>query len=143
MHFLSKQKIANLKQEYKNLLASLLLENEDQVKTGGPMDSFKEAAAYSVSKQAKESKVKELKQLLENVKELAEYVSGKTIILGKYFSLKNSYISRRYRLVDPAESDPSLNLISNESPLGKAIITKKKGYKFEINKDTFEIIDIE
>lgn len=51
-----------------------------------------------------------------------------------------------YSIVGTAESDPSENKISNESPLGKAILGQKKGKIVEVNVPAgniqYKIIDI-
>lgn len=51
-----------------------------------------------------------------------------------------------YSIVGTAESDPSENKISNESPLGKAILGQKKGTIVEVNVPAgniqYKIIDI-
>ncbi len=38
-----------------------------------------------------------------------------------------------YKIVGAAEADPSKGFISNESPLGAALLGKKKGGKVQIN----------
>jgi transcription elongation factor GreA len=51
-----------------------------------------------------------------------------------------------YLIVGTAESDPQRNKISNESPVGKAIIGKKKGTTVEVNVPAgiiqYKIVDI-
>lgn len=51
-----------------------------------------------------------------------------------------------YTIVGTAESDPSQNKISNESPVGKAIIGKEKGAVVDVNVPAgviqYKIIDI-
>ena len=51
-----------------------------------------------------------------------------------------------YTIVGTAESDPLNNKISNESPVGKAIIGKKKGTTVEVNVPAgiiqYKIVDI-
>lgn len=66
MAILSKEKIIEFERECKELKASLSDENREQFLRGGPMDSFKEAAAFSVSKQAKESRIEFLADILKS-----------------------------------------------------------------------------
>jgi transcription elongation factor GreA len=51
-----------------------------------------------------------------------------------------------YHIVGSAEADPSANKLSNESPVGKAIMGRKKGETVEVaaprGKMTFKIMDI-
>ncbi|WP_373232996.1 transcription elongation factor GreA [Cohnella sp.] len=54
--------------------------------------------------------------------------------------------SMQYTIVGTAESDPLNNKISNESPVGRAIIGKKKGMTVEVNVPAgiiqYKIVDI-
>ena len=143
MILLSKAKIEEIKQECVSLKKSLKVENEEQVLRGGPMDSYKEAAAFSVSKQAKESRIHELELIIRDVKKLPNYIKGRKIVIGKWFSLKNQFGIKRYRLVDPFESDPSKGLISSDSPLGKAVSMKSQNDKIQFNKNLISIINVE
>jgi transcription elongation GreA/GreB family factor len=142
MRYLSKEKITKLKEEYESLNTSLLKQNEGATKSGGPMDSFKEAASFSTALQALESKVAELKDALSDYQILPDYIEGDKIILGKWFVIKSNTGKRKYRLVDPLESSPIDGHISFESPLGKEAINKGVGEKFKINENLFEIISI-
>jgi len=51
-----------------------------------------------------------------------------------------------YSIVGTAESDPFQNKISNESPVGKAILGKRKGAIVDVNVPAgviqYEIVDI-
>ena len=143
MAMLSKTKIDEIEKEFLTLSKSLNLENEEETLRGGPMDSYKESAAFSVSKQAKESRVQELKNILKNIQVLSDYVDGKEIVTGKWFILKNRFGVKRYRLVDPIEADPSKDLISSESPLGKAIYLKCTNDNIQFNNDKLSIVHIQ
>ncbi|MDP4127938.1 MAG: GreA/GreB family elongation factor, partial [Bacillota bacterium] len=51
-----------------------------------------------------------------------------------------------YAVVGSAEADPTTNKISNESPIGKAVLGQKKGTIIEVNAPAgvlhFQILDI-
>jgi transcription elongation factor GreA len=142
MRYLSKEKINNLKEEYNSLNNSLLKQNEGTTKSGGPMDSFKEAASFSIALQALESKVAELKEALTDYQILPDYIEGNKLLLGKWFVIKSDLGERKYRLVDTLESNPKDGLISFESPLGKEVLNRERGHKFKLNENQFEIISI-
>lgn len=143
MVILSKSKIEEIKRELKDLEVSLKNENEEQALRGGPMDSFKEAAAFSVSKQAKEARVKSLNDILKNSQILPDFITGNKIVLGKWFKIKNKIGIKRYRLVDPVEADPRNGLISYKSPLGEIVINKTKNEKIQFNNEPLLIVEIE
>lgn len=140
---ISKQKISEIKKEIENKKAYLKNELEEGVKRGGPMDSFKEAAAVSANLQAHNQKLKELENILNDAEELPDYVSGDEIILGKWFEIESGAGRKRYRLVESIEVDISKNLLSIESPMGIAVLGRKVGEKIMINNNEMTIIIVE
>ena len=143
MSFLSEAKIKELKQTYEKLKSSLDQDRLMNTKSGGPMESFKEATSYAIVTQAKEMKVQELLEIIKNAKILPDNISGDSIILGKWFTISNSETNTHYRLVDPIEADPKKFLISKLSPLGLAVFNRRKGQKFVLKDQNFKIINVE
>lgn len=94
-----------------------------------------------------EGRILELEKLLEKA-HIIEKVDTDTVGLG--VTVKINYVEddeiEEYRIVGSKEADPSNNKISNESPLAKAIMNKKKGEIVEVEspngKYEVEIIDI-
>lgn len=75
-------------------------------------------------------------------------VNTDTVSVGAIVTLKDLEFGEtvEYNIVGTAEADPFNNKISNESPVGKAILGKPKGTKVDINVPAgtiqYEIIDI-
>jgi len=143
MILLSNNKLTELEAEYKSLLKSLRSDDLEFSKQGGPMDSFKEAAAIAVARGAKNQRVEELKRIIWEAKTLPDYVEGERVILGKWVSIIKDGQKLRYRLVDEFEAQPAKNLISQESPLGKVLMNKNKGDFFLFGKIKILILDVE
>lgn len=141
--YISQECKDRLEQELNTLRSSLHKANEEGTRMGGPMDSFKEAAAFQVSQGAKNTKIKELEEILKNIKILPLKIDGDSIILGKWFSIDNGMKITRYRLVHPVEADPSNNLLSIESPLGKNVLKMKEGHSFVMNESKFKLVTVE
>jgi transcription elongation GreA/GreB family factor len=140
---LSKDKITELQKSLEELTKSLNSDNELITKMGGPMDSFKETASYSVTTKAKEVKLQELQNILNDIEILEDEIEGNFIVLGKWFIIENAGERKRYRLVDPIEAEPRKNLISYLSPLGIILLNKKVGDHSELNGRVYEILEIE
>ena len=91
-----------------------------------------ENAEYDAAKdeQARiEGEIVEIEAKLRNAKIIEKSGDDTTISLGsevKILSLKNNK-EMVYRIVGTTESDPFNNKISNESPVGKALLGKKLG----------------
>lgn len=75
-----------------------------------------------------EARIKELEYMVEHAKIIEEPKSGK---IGLGSTVKILYIEDgeedEYKIVGSLEANPSENRISNESPLGKAIIDRREG----------------
>ncbi len=77
-----------------------------------------------------ESRVSEIEDILQNA-EIIKATKSSTIKIGSTVVLKNG--SRvTYRIVGPVEADPLEGKISNESPIGSALMGKKVGDKVTI-----------
>ena len=87
-----------------------------------------------------EGRIQELERIMENV-EIIEKGSTDKVSLGTTVKIK--YVEddeiEEYRIVGSKEADPSNNKISNESPMGMALLGKKKGAKVKVAAPVGEI----
>ncbi|MDP9212200.1 MAG: transcription elongation factor GreA [bacterium] len=104
------------------------------------LERIKEAVAYgdlsenSEYEDAKneqafvEGKIVELEKLLEGAKVVKPGGSGDGhVSLGSKVTVKHEGKSVTYTVVGAAEADPTSGMISNESPIGQALLGKAKG----------------
>jgi transcription elongation factor GreA len=96
-----------------------------------------------------EGRVMTLEKMLRNARIInSDEVDTNTVSIGSIVTLKDLEVGElvEYSIVGTAESDPLHNKISNESPVGRAILGKKKGVSVDINVPagtiTYQIIDI-
>ena len=84
------------------------------------------------------------REIAERIREAREF--GDIAENAEYDSAKNEQAHLEARIVGSAEADPAENKLSNESPVGKAIMGRKKGETVEVaaprGKLTFKIMDI-
>ena len=78
-----------------------------------------------------ESRVAEIEDILQNA-EIIKATKSSTIKVGSTVVLKNGSVVT-YRIVGPVEADPLEGKISNESPIGAALMGKKEGDKVTSN----------
>lgn len=95
-----------------------------------------------------EGRIAEINEILKNVKIITVDTSGR-ITTGKDVTVKflNLNETDTYKIVGTIEADPFKKLISNESPLGKAILGHEKGDIITVvtengNEFNVEIIDV-
>jgi len=80
-----------------------------------------------------EGRIKELEMLLSNARLIEEGHKTDSIQVGSRVKVKEEgYDPEEYVIVGAAEADPRLGRISNESPLGKALLNKKAGDKVKV-----------
>jgi transcription elongation factor GreA len=73
-----------------------------------------------------ETRIAEIEDILMNAEEIKARKSGK-VQLGSTVELKNGAKKHHYTLVGPVEADPLNGKISNESPIGVALLGKMVG----------------
>ena len=103
----------------------------EAIKEARAQGDLSENADYDAAReeQAKiEARIQELEYMLEHAK-IIEKVSGDKVMVGTTVTVQ--YVDddeeEEYSIVGSMEADPFENKISNESPIGRAIMNKKVG----------------
>ncbi|MCG3142267.1 MAG: Transcription elongation factor GreA [Anaerolineae bacterium] len=91
-----------------------------------------ENSAYDAAKEQQafvEGRIMQIEQMLKNAEIIASPASKGIVALGSTVIVveKGSKEQEEYQIVGPAEADPAKGRISNESPVGRALMGKKKG----------------
>lgn len=108
-------------------------EISERIKDAREFGDISENSEYNEAKneQAKlEMRISNLEQKLRNARVLTgKEISTDSVGIGSLVTLKDIKLgdSYKYVVVGSAEADPSNNRLSNESPVGKAIMGKKAG----------------
>jgi transcription elongation factor GreA len=82
-----------------------------------------------------EGRIAELESRLRNAEIIDENTSGESVTIGSTVTLKDVETGDifEFTLVGSTEADPAKNRISNESPVGKAILGRKTGEVVHVN----------
>ena len=130
---LTDEGLHNLEQELEFLKTERRKEIAEKIKVALSFGDLSENSEYDEAKneQAKiEARIVEIEAMLKNV-EIIEDVKGnaKTVMVGvKVRVLDEEYGDEcEYRVVGSTEADPRNGKISDESPVGKALVGKKVG----------------
>jgi transcription elongation factor GreA len=120
----------------------------DKIAEARDFGDLSENAEYDSAREEQglvESRVAEIEDILLNA-ELIKAVKSSKVILGSKVELRTGKKSTTYSVVGPVEADPLEGKISNESPLGEALMGKKVGDSATINTQkgeiTYEIVAI-
>jgi len=113
-------------------------EISERLKEARAQGDLSENSEYDDAKEAQaknEARVVELEDILKNARVIDEDEISKTkVSLGSGVVLRDEETGNEetYSLVNPNEEDIFMNLISTESPVGQAILGKKKGQIVEV-----------
>lgn len=131
---LTQEGIDELKEELKALIAKRV-DVADAIKTARDQGDLSENAEYHAAKDEQmvmESRIAEIEYILANV----EVISGKSnsdkVSLGSRVELSGNGKKKQFQVVGTVEADPLEGKISDESPIGKALMGKKLGEEVEI-----------
>ena len=81
-----------------------------------------------------EGRIRELELILANAKLISDEDKNGFVQIGTKVTIKEDGMEpEAYTIVGAVEADPRNGLISNESPLGKALLTHKKGDLVTVN----------
>lgn len=128
---LTEEGLKKLQDELENLKTEGRTEIAEKIKVARGYGDLSENSEYDEAKneQAKiEARIVELEGMLKNVELIAEKKSaGKTVTIGSKVKVYDAEFDEEieFRVVGSAESDPDKGLISDESPIGRAILGKK------------------
>lgn len=146
---LTKEGIEELKAELKSLIAERGPIAE-RIKTAREFGDLAENAEYTSARNEQEqteTRIAEIEHILLNVKEIKKPKGDSKVQLGSNVKLASeSGKTKEFQVVGTVEADPLNGKISDESPIGKALLGKKEGESVEIKTPaetaTYKIVDI-
>jgi transcription elongation factor GreA len=149
---LTQEGLKKLEDELDTLKSVKRREVAERIKVAIGYGDISENSEYEDAKNEQafiEGRVITLEKMLRNARIINDdEVDVNTVGIGSKVLLEDVEFkeSIEYIIVGTAESDPSQNKISNESPVGRAILGKKKGQSVDVNVPAgiiqYKIIDI-
>ena len=131
-YLLTKEGVAELEKE----LASLIAQRKpaaDAIKTAREFGDLSENAEYQSARQEQEKlevRISEVEHILSKA-EIIKKPKGDVVQVGSTVTLKNG-TTKNFQVVGTVEADPLNGKISDESPIGMALLGKKLDEKVEI-----------
>lgn len=107
----------------------------------GDLSENEEYSSARNEQKVAEGRILEIQEILKNAKIIRSGKKDK-VNLGVTVVLDMGGRNVEYTLVGPTEANPLEGKISNESPIGKAILGRKAGEDFEFNGKKMKIIEI-
>ncbi len=150
--FLTREGYAKLQEELDSLRTEKreeIAERLHEAMEGGELIDNAEYEAAKNEQAFVEGRIKELELLLATAKVIDEHAPhGTTVQVGTSVTIQeDDGAPEKYHIVGAAEANPAQARISNESPLGKALINKKAGDKVQVDAPqgsfTVQILKVE
>lgn len=117
-----------------------------EAKEQGDLSENAEYAEAKSQQNENESRVVELEMIIKNSQIVEKGETNGHVQIGSVVKVKLAKNEMDFHIVGSNEADPTAFRISNESPLGKAFMGKKKGEKVEVSTPSgtvkYEIIDV-
>lgn len=154
-HLLTQEGLARLTEELKYLTTVRREEVAERLHSAfedGQDDDFVENAGLEAARNDQaflEGRIQELEDILKNYKIIDEANGSDAVRVGSWVTVSEEGFDdeERYHLVGAAEANPDEGRISNESPLGMALLNSKVGDLVRVNAPNgiieFRVVKIE
>jgi len=149
---LTQDGLKKLEEELENLKSVKRREVAERIKIAIGYGDISENSEYEDAKNEQafiEGRIITLEKMLRNARIINnDEIDIDTVSVGSIVTVEDMEFgdTMEYTIVGTAESDPMNNKISNESPVGKAILGKKKNTVVEVNVPAgiiqYKIVDI-
>ena len=150
VHFLTLEGRQKLEKELEFLRTVRRAQVAANLKAAVEGGDLTENSGYEESKREQsfvEGRIRDVEAILATAQVLTSQSNHNQVTLGAYITVaEEGGDPETYQLVGRAEADPSRGRISNESPLGQALLGRQIGDKVRVNTPSgvvcFEIISI-
>jgi transcription elongation factor GreA len=135
-----------LEEELRQLETVKRREVGERIKEAKEFGDISENSEYDDAKNEQawvESRIIEINQILAHATIIASPKKNDKVVLGSKVELRDADTGEihMYRVVGSAEADPAADKISNESPVGEAIMGCKKGDSVPVSLPSGKVIE--
>jgi len=131
---LTQEGVDELKAEH-DALVGQRVHVAERIKAARELGDLSENAEYQTAREEQdrlEARISELEHVLQNSQIIKKPKNDGHVRLGSTVSLKNAGKPLQFQVVGTMEASPGHGKISDESPIGKALLGKQVGDKAEI-----------
>ncbi|MDO8752077.1 MAG: transcription elongation factor GreA [Candidatus Wolfebacteria bacterium] len=148
--YLTKDRYGELKEQLERFKNEGRREIAARLKHAKQFGDLSENSEYQEARDAQrqlEVRIGELGELLRTSKIIERTEGSQEVKVGAKVTLKKNGSEIQYTIVGSNEAQPTQGLISNQSPIGRALLGKKVGESFEVEtpsgKMAYEILAVE
>jgi len=148
-YYLTPESLVSLREELENLKTKTIPEIANRIDSARQQGDLSENAEYHQAREDMswaQGRLAEVEHILSNVKLITKGEGNGTVQIGNTIKIKTNGKEKEYTIVGPQEANPAKGLISNESPIGEALLGHEKGDEIEIDtpvgKQTYKILEL-
>ncbi|HEY0601776.1 MAG TPA: transcription elongation factor GreA [Herpetosiphonaceae bacterium] len=134
--YLTREGQAKLQEELKMLIEIRRPEIAERIKQAKDLGDLSENAEYEAAKNEQafnEGRIRELNYMLNNAQIIEDSNGGKEVRIGSTVTVREEDGEEiTYTIVGSSEAKPAMGKISNESPVGKALLGKHVRQKISV-----------
>jgi transcription elongation factor GreA len=149
MRIVTKEGLKKLQDELEERKTRIRQEIAQAIKEAKEQGDLSENAEYSEAKRQQnenESRIAELEMQIKESVVAQHDGSSSTVQVGSNVRAKVGSMEMAFSIVGSNEADPSKGRISNESPIGKALLGRSKGDKVQVEapsgKVEYQILEV-
>lgn len=135
--YISKDGLKKLKEEMTEITTVKKREVANRIKTAKEFGDLSENSEYDDAKNEQaflEGRISEIEHIIKNAKIIEEVActTKDEVCVGHTVTVQLESGEANFKIVGSYEADPEMGLISNESPIGEALLGKKKGEEVKV-----------
>jgi len=149
MEYFSEEGLAKLKEELQELKTKKRKEIAGRLEHAKSLGDLSENAEYQEAKEEQsliESEIAKLEEMIRDAVLIKKDHSTDKVEVGSTVSVKSDRGEESYTIVGSEEANPKEGKISNESPLGRSFLGRKKGDSVEVKTPggsvSYQIVEI-
>lgn len=145
--YLTQEGRTKLEDELLVLRTTKRAEVAEMIKDAKEAGDISENAAYDEAKEQQallEARIRQVEEMLHRAEQITDTADTSRVRIGSTVTVAEAGEGpETFRVVGSAEADPSLGMISNESPLGRALLGKSVGQSASFSTPGGEVLEFE
>ena len=127
-YYVSQEGLVNLKEKLEVLKTKERKNIAERIKEAVEAGDISDSPAYESAREAQsinEGRILELEDLIKRAAIIKKRQNSTTVAIGSGVEVKSGLKKMEFTIVGSEESDPAKGFISNESPLGQALLARR------------------
>jgi|SRR3989338_3497990 len=135
---LTEKGLDQIKAEYDELISVIRPQIIRRIQRAREFGDLSENSAYDAAKEEQsllEARIAQLEEVLPKVQIIEQVMTTDFVVIGSTVVVEMNDEVHEFAIVGSMEADPAAKKISNESPVGKALLGLKVGEVIEVSLD--------